>query len=186
MQKLPGVVIGYSRRFWQLSPDHRGTPEKPGRTVTLVPDEKSVCWGIAFKVAEEHVAATREYLDFREKAGYSLVKMRFRPDDKAVAPFEVEAYMSQGDAHHAGPSELEEICQTIVQSEGPSGPNIEYALLLADTLHKQAPHVPDQHVFDVERRVVEICEKNGIRNDILTKLGYLDAKNGSVRHSAVS
>lgn len=128
--------------------------------------------------------------------------------------------MSQGDAHHAGPSELEEICQTvrfiqfllplknvfsaivvnvayieggnapfnknklerpiralqdtlvrcaacwllwcvlfpfspcrphqrlvltsllasvlqIVQSEGPSGPNIEYALLLADTLHKQ-------------------------------------------------
>ncbi|PIO57360.1 ChaC-like protein, partial [Teladorsagia circumcincta] len=71
VQQLPGVVNGYARRFWQLSPDHRGTPEKPGRTVTLVPDEKSVCWGIAFKVAEENVVSTRKYLDFREKAGYS-------------------------------------------------------------------------------------------------------------------
>ncbi|KAE9417783.1 hypothetical protein Angca_003244, partial [Angiostrongylus cantonensis] len=69
-QKIPGVVSGYARRFWQLSPDHRGTPEKPGRTVTLVPDANSVCWGIAFKVAEENVHATREYLDTREKAGY--------------------------------------------------------------------------------------------------------------------
>ncbi|EYC13347.1 hypothetical protein Y032_0044g934 [Ancylostoma ceylanicum] len=89
-QKIPGVVTGYARRFWQLSPDHRGTPEKPGRTVTLVPDEKSYCWGIAFQVAEEHVKATREYLDFREKAGYSLKKMLFKPDDPSIQPFEVE------------------------------------------------------------------------------------------------
>ncbi|KHJ80363.1 ChaC-like protein [Oesophagostomum dentatum] len=89
-QQVPGVVNGYARRFWQLSPDHRGTPEKPGRTVTLVPDENSYCWGIAFKVADEHVAATKEYLDIREKAGYSLRKMLFQPDDDTIKPFEVE------------------------------------------------------------------------------------------------
>ncbi|XGW06496.1 hypothetical protein V3C99_016643 [Haemonchus contortus] len=181
VQQVPGVVKGYARRFWQKSPDHRGTPEKPGRTVTLVPDEKFVCWGIAFKVAEENVVATRKYLDFREKAGYSLKKVTFIPDDASIKPFDVEAYMSYGDEeHHTGPSELEDICQTIVQCDGPSGSNVEYALLLAITLHKQAPHCPDEHVFAVERRVLELCRTKGVRKDILKKLGYAtsDMKNG--------
>ncbi|EYC13351.1 hypothetical protein Y032_0044g936 [Ancylostoma ceylanicum] len=81
--------------------------------------------------------------------------------------------MSQGGGeHHAGPSELEDICQTIVRSEGPSGSNIEYALLLADTLHKQAPHAPDSHVFEVERRVLELCNSTGAWKDVLAKMGY--------------
>ncbi|KAJ1370542.1 Cation transport regulator-like protein 2 [Parelaphostrongylus tenuis] len=165
-QKIPGVVKGYARRFWQLSPDHRGTPEKPGRTVTLVPDAHSVCWGIAFKVAEENVHATREYLDMREKAGYSLMKVMFKPDDTSVKPFEVEAYISHGDKlHYAGPSDVEVICQTIIHSHGPSGSNMEYALLLAEILHKQAPHVPDDHVFQIERRLLELNKMHNVEND---------------------
>ncbi|KAK6753091.1 hypothetical protein RB195_012598 [Necator americanus] len=177
VQKIPGVVTGYARRFWQLSPDHRGTPEKPGRTVTLVPDKKSYCWGLAFQVAEDQVAATRQYLDFREKAGYSLTKMLFKPDDSSIDPFEVEAYVSDCNGeHYAGPTDLEDICQTIIGSEGPSGSNIEYALLLADTLHKQAPHAPDQHVFDVERRVLELCSSSGTRKDVLSKMDRKDER----------
>jgi cation transport regulator ChaC len=62
---------------------------QPGRTVTLVPDlnvrvkssvhqnyfsySQGSCWGIAYRVPDDDVAATVDYLNVREKAGYEVV-----------------------------------------------------------------------------------------------------------------
>lgn len=88
-----GVVKNYARKFWQLSPDHRGNEENPGRTVTLVKQQDAVCWGIAFKVPEDEVQATVSYLNIREQAGYELQTVEFHPDDGSET-FELEVYIS--------------------------------------------------------------------------------------------
>ncbi|KAF2204628.1 ChaC-like protein [Delitschia confertaspora ATCC 74209] len=92
-QRIPGYIQGYVRRFWQASEDHRGTPEAPGRVVTLIdrkhwetltdhhePTEK--VWGAAYHIPSVHVAEVKNYLDIREINGYSIQFTPFHP-----APF---------------------------------------------------------------------------------------------------
>ncbi|KNZ82124.1 Cation transport regulator-like protein [Termitomyces sp. J132] len=83
--QIPGFLKGYVRRFAQKSHDHRGTPENPGRVVTLVhkedwdkfsksdpfPDD-DVVWGIAYTIDPVYEAEVRDYLDYREKDGYTM------------------------------------------------------------------------------------------------------------------
>ncbi|GMT08708.1 hypothetical protein PFISCL1PPCAC_5, partial [Pristionchus fissidentatus] len=169
-----GHVKGFVRRFWQLSPDHRGTPEAPGRTVTLISAPSNSCWGLAYKVPDEHEKATIEYLDHREKAGYTCEKVWFQPDEASAAPILVHVYISgtEDNEFHAGPTEEEEIASTILVRHGPSGPNIEYALKLALVLRSHSPHSDDAHVFSVERRILKLAEETGKGRESLDKLGY--------------
>ncbi|KIK95991.1 hypothetical protein PAXRUDRAFT_826460 [Paxillus rubicundulus Ve08.2h10] len=85
ISKVSGFLKGYVRRFAQKSHDHRGTPENPGRVVTLIhkedwdrfsaadafPDE-DVVWGVAYTIDPLYVPTVREYLDHRENDGYTL------------------------------------------------------------------------------------------------------------------
>uniref|UniRef100_A0A7E4UYD7 glutathione-specific gamma-glutamylcyclotransferase n=1 Tax=Panagrellus redivivus TaxID=6233 RepID=A0A7E4UYD7_PANRE len=174
VETIPGTVRGYNRRFWQLSPDHRGTADKPGRTVTLVPAEGGETWGVAYKVPDEHVESTFAYLNFRERAGYRCEQVEFHPDDGS-APFNLHVYISLEDInnpYNAGPSDMDDIVSTILSSRGRSGTNLEYALRLADCQRRMAPHFEDDHLFELERRLIDSCAKLHIQDNILRILGH--------------
>ena len=78
----PATLSGFVRKFWQGSHDHRGTPENPGRVVTLIPCEKGYCDGIAYLVSLSTVKSVFEKLDHREKNGYSKTKVFLNFTDK--------------------------------------------------------------------------------------------------------
>ncbi|KAI3422112.1 hypothetical protein GPALN_012645 [Globodera pallida] len=173
-EAIRGVVVGYVRRFWQLSPDHRGTPDNPGRVVSLVPDIDGSCWGIAYKINEKAVENTLKYLDHREKAGYRLKRVKFYPDDGSE-PFELSVYISEADRrniYHSGPTSMDDIVKQIIRSRGLSGSNLEYALRLADCQRRMAPNFWDEHLFEIEAKLLKECEYLRHEDEILDKLNY--------------
>ncbi|GIK01310.1 hypothetical protein Aspvir_005343 [Aspergillus viridinutans] len=110
-QRIPGYIDGYVRRFWQvcthsqnsaiakislinLSTDHRGTPEAPGRVVTVIERgfwetlddphahlESSAArvWGAAYHIPASHAEEVHDYLDDREIDGYTVHYTPFHP-----------------------------------------------------------------------------------------------------------
>ena len=146
IERCRGILPGYERRFWQGSPDHRGTPESPGRVVTLVPKDGAQCEGVAFLVRPGQVDAVVAELDIRESGGYTRVQRRVKLSDRRHV--EAIVYIAAAEnPSYLGPAELTEMAEHIKDSEGPSGRNIDYVLNLRDIL--EAEEIVDLHVREL-------------------------------------
>ena len=130
----------FARRFWQRSIDHRGTPDAPGRVVTLVQAPGEVCAGVAFRVAAEAIPEVLALLDERERGGYTRRRLEVCLTDPAgagasaasVAETTCWVYVADpSNPCYAGPTPLSEIAAIAGRAHGPSGPNREYVLRLA-------------------------------------------------------
>ncbi|KRZ09027.1 Cation transport regulator-like protein 2 [Trichinella zimbabwensis] len=167
-----GYIFGYSRRFCQASPDHRGTEQNPGRVVTLVPEEKNAkVWGITYSIATDKADEVREYLNYRERAGYIMVTEMFHPADGSPM-FPVNIYIS---CQIANPmfcigESLEQIAERIINSKGRSGSNVEYILKLAQSLRKLHPNAVDKHTAELESLVVKLCLQRKLYDKSLIEL----------------
>ena len=140
LQRETASITGWKRRFWQGSHDHRGTPEAPGRVVTLVPARGVICKGIAYLV-EPRVF---EHLDHREKNGYTRHDIEVVLDDRQTAVQGLLYVASPENPAFLGPAPIEELADHIASAHGPSGSNRDYLLQLADalrTLEDEDPHV---------------------------------------------
>jgi cation transport regulator ChaC len=151
IERRHGYVEGWTRRFWQLSTDHRGVPDAPGRVVTLIPEPDQQTWGVAYRVPGEDREEVLERLDFREKGGYERHFTSVRHNDGVVADEALVYVATRDNPNWGGPAPLDDIARVIAESHGPSGPNIEYLLRLADSLREMQAH--DEHVFELEREV---------------------------------
>ncbi|KAJ7626830.1 ChaC-like protein [Roridomyces roridus] len=170
VHQVPGFLKGYVRRFAQSSHDHRGTPEDPGRVVTLVhkedwdlfsgsdafPDEDTV-WGVAYTIDPAFETEVRAYLDYREKDGYTMETMPiYGVVDGRETIIIPNAYCYVGrkdNPSFIGSEPLPELAHRIWISVGPSGPNKEYLCSLADAVRELAPESHDSHLFALENLV---------------------------------
>ena len=147
-ERRTATISGWSRRFWQGSHDHRGTPERPGRVVTLVESDE-VCLGMAYRVAPE----TFEHLDHREKNGYLRFSTELLFTDGSSS--EGLVYIGvPGNAAWLGKAPIEELAAQILASKGPSGTNREYLMRLDASL--RALGAEDEHVFALAKAVREL------------------------------
>ena len=146
-------IEGWSRRFWQGSPDHRGVPSAPGRVVTLIEDAGARCWGRAYRVPESALP----HLDHREKAGYERLRLTAHTREGARLDDVLVYIGGPANPSFLGPASTSKMVEHIATSSGPSGSNAEYLLRLADALASMG--VTDEHVQGlaaaVRRRVAD-------------------------------
>lgn len=147
LEQRSARIQGWARRFWQGSHDHRGTPEAPGRVVTLIEAPGHCCQGIAYRVSPE----VFDHLDVREKNGYLRFLTPLTFSDGATA--EGLVYIATADnSAFLGPESERAIARHIATSRGPSGANDEYLLRLADALRELGE--TDEHVFAIEHHLI--------------------------------
>ncbi|XP_039145444.1 gamma-glutamylcyclotransferase 2-3 isoform X2 [Dioscorea cayenensis subsp. rotundata] len=141
-ERLIGFVQDYRRVFYQGSTDHRGTPDFPGRTVTLERVPGDVCWGVAYRVSGEE----------DEKIALS------DPSSTSPSVSGVLVYIASPDkminVNYLGPASLGEIAKQIIHAEGPSGPNRDYLFHLEDALIELG--CEDSHVIELANTVRKI------------------------------
>lgn len=161
IDRLACFVKGYTRRFAQLSHDHRGTPENPGLVVTLVSDSEWLnlpgaddytpgpVWGVMYTIDPAHAEEVHRYLDEREKDGYDLMQVEvFRiEDDRERSMGKSSIYIGHvSNPSFYRPARLEELATRIHQSAGPSGSNKEYLYHLNREVQGLCPQSYDPYL----------------------------------------
>ncbi len=139
---------GYARSFSQASPDHRGTPERPGRVLTLAANTGASTTGVVYFV-EAPALELLLRLDYRERAGYQRINLEVWTD--AERHQAVTWIAPPGNPYDAGQLPLDELALHIRSCHGPSGANSDYVFQLERALAEL--DAPDALVTELAQRL---------------------------------
>ncbi|OQN99309.1 hypothetical protein B0A48_14285 [Cryoendolithus antarcticus] len=163
--------------------DHRGTPEQPGRVVTLIerevwetltdqhPSAPPQVQGAAYRIPATHVAEVKAYLDIREINGYSMHYTSFHafpsanPDDltidgdaRPLKPIQCLVYIGTPDnPQFLGPQDPKALAERIAMCRGPSGENREYLFMLEEAL--RGLHAREERGGVVDEHVTDLAAR---------------------------
>jgi cation transport regulator ChaC len=152
LERRRAFVKGWSRRFWQGSPDHRGVPDAPGCVVTLLPDPDGLCGGCAFRIDPAQSDGILKAIDAREQAGFSRKRLALLPAP-GEQPFAdgITWVAAPENPHFLGPLQEPAIAEIISSRSGPSGSNADYAMQLFVALRNL--DIVDIHVETIIRHL---------------------------------
>ena len=159
------IVIGFKRRFWNYSYDHRGTASDPGLVVCAVEtsNRADIIEGLLIEIPSDNVEGILNMLDVREKCGYIrtvtdafdhmsterigevFIYCAYREDPN------VTVFMNPRNGVDCTLDELEHIARVIRSANGPSGRNIEYLKRLYESLMQWG--IYDDHIHTL----YELC-----------------------------
>lgn len=135
-----------------------------GRVVTLVKSPGSRVYGVAYEFRVDQVEKLFEYLNFREKCGYSLNEVHFEPTETDAARLPTICYYAnEQNPYFSLQTDLHELARQINESIGPSGSNREYLFNLCTAIRAFSTSATlqyDEHLFELEALVNNLSNKN--------------------------
>lgn len=138
-----------------------------GRVATLVKSPNDRVFGLAYEFRIDQLERLFEYLNFREKCGYSLNEVNFTPIvDSDERLYTICYYANEQNSYFSAEPNIDSLARQIFESVGPSGTNREYLFNLCKALRVMSVDFRscsqddilkyDEHLFKLESAVRQL------------------------------